>query len=945
MSETSDTFAWARLILSRRPQSSALWSLCEIRLTESEFQLLKNWLKNLSLREFEALCANTIGASISRGSAAIGLVLFLLEAETARREASEGAIWPFVRNLPWSEAIAALLFTSQGTATLLHRSLLQEAAQTFNLRHVFGREGIHNWIDSLYLQFGFTKRGALNRLGNWLNSSQRPLSVQFLLEGELASAEFKLLWDTLDSVSYGRSYSSAAARLLGTSPWILPEWTQGLLENAKRVDRSASVTTEEACSDPVLVRSVSLVRITEGLSQGYRFKVELANLNILDLEQPGYQLLWNDEVVGFVGIQQGVYRFDEALFVKSGSPVGEIALRVPGQLEPAFRQIVELWDPNDIVTLFSPSGERCEDSIQNQFRRGFTVIYHSCLRVRGAVDSSVSFSEYWKCFSTSSEPDNVELVSAEGEVLWDAMWVTAPASDIACVGLNAAWRDGLAQFEEGNTAEIRLHLPSGAHFERAYLNGRRVQLVASNPENRLLFVSSILTSSEFFSLSKLRVCLLVAGVRYFVSLTLPRLWSKSVYIRTRTGDVAKRSYERPIRTRDGRENQFALPVVWEDTTSYLMEGCRIVGKVAGDKPCRIEGLRGYGAPLRMVRSAFNSHGFQDQVIIAPKVRSSDGLIRSVKETQDGLSIWLNARRDPGTQDSILLLDTAGRFHSVPAMNATVGEDQKSWTLSLPQGAYAPIACVALLHGTTVLGSFQHATEFGRLLETLQSPGQIRALAACIRAFHLPFLERCVQTVYRKWVRRNLSAVLDVWLKPFQIDLDGTLIGCGDPEESWLEAVQEFFTTFVVPVDFQTASTLIAMIGAIELEALSDAHRAYAALTNTVKLLMEISPWLAGYVAGAYLDSIDLPPSVTNLMREGLVHECDCSNDQWTGTARGLQLDEEFWEGLSKRAAQNGRNSTYLEPADDWNVAVALKNQAFRRRVTTLVIRKSSSHKH
>jgi hypothetical protein len=55
----------------------------------------------------------------------------------------------------------------------------------------------------------------------------------------------------------------------------------------------------------------------------------------------------------------------------------------------------------------------------------------------------------------------------------------------------------------------------------------------------------------------------------------------------------------------------------------------------------------------------------------------------------------------------------------------------------------------------------------------------------------------------------------------------------------------------------------------------------------------------------------------------------------------MQVDDGFWSRLASQAARHGLNRVYLEGADAWNVAVALKTPAFRRRVSALILKASN----
>jgi hypothetical protein len=945
MSSPASAFEWAQLILARRPRPGAHWSLCEIRLTAAEFASLSAWGQNLSLAQFSSYSRNRDAFEISgktyTGSGILGLVLFLLESETARRQATEGMVWPCIRNLGWSEEVGACLFNSQGGASVLHRMLLQEAAETFNLRHLFGQEGVHSWIDSIFLQFGFTKRGAFNRLGSWLHSPQIPVAVSQLLLSSSASREFTELWNCLRKVSREKTHSESQRRLLENSPWILPEWTEELLAAAKKAQAPSHGWLDESGVGN-LVEGVRLIQVRQGEAAAYAFEVELGNPNAFDLTEPAYRIFWNNEAVGFLQLEQGSYQLSGGrLLLPTTRADGELVLQAPNAAEPALRQRLELWDPNDIVTVFSLSGGRLEDSCQGNLRTGFHLIHHSCVQLRGRVQNRVQLSEHWWCATVLPPAVELQLCTDEGELLWDAAWVSAASAAGACTGLRAEWKSlGGKSFEEGKPAGIRLSLPEGMSLVSAYFNGRRIA-VGQTPESPGL-LEVVLESADFLHTPRLRVSVRTGATRYSVVLAMEELWVKAVFMENPEGQVLRYPVEVPLRSGEAKASRFKFPRLWDPTMKpVLMEGHRIVAAVDFSRPQRLSGLSGYGAPLALVRDRFNAHATQSRFAVADKVRNTDGLLRSVKDTGAEISLWLYRERQPCAEDSVLLLDSAGVWHTVTSTEIVADATLRQWTIPLGQRGMPPVVCVAILYRETALGAWQHPTEFRRLLEAHAEPEQVRAFAGCIRAFKLPFLETCSQRVYRAWINKNLPAVLAVWLCPFELELGASCLREGHPEDLWLEAVQEFFSTFVVPLSADDARTLVAAVAGVCPSTLGAIDHCLGALGDALRLLMEVSPWLGAHAVREVLKACQDPAGDQKKAQLLLSHLTDCPTEVWAQCSQQMQVDDGFWSRLASQAARHGVNRVYLEGADAWNVAVALKTPAFRRRVSALILKASN----
>ncbi|HXI41951.1 MAG TPA: hypothetical protein VNH83_18350, partial [Bryobacteraceae bacterium] len=128
------------------------------------------------------------------------------------------------------------------------------------------RYGAQEYFDTLKLQFGFTFKGAVRRLPEWLDGLGLPIAVKILsgVEPEysdLKSSSFTELWKTLQQFRRGRVSEEYTSAILQASPWIRPQWTAQLLRAAKlRPNRtpSASITTEaldrlsEPACEPIL---------------------------------------------------------------------------------------------------------------------------------------------------------------------------------------------------------------------------------------------------------------------------------------------------------------------------------------------------------------------------------------------------------------------------------------------------------------------------------------------------------------------------------------------------------------------------------------------------------------------------------------------------------------------------------------------------------------------
>ena len=214
--------------------SSRKWSLAELQLDSEDFAWLCDWAENLSGRTVQKWLEESPWYTFRTGSrectcaTALGILLLLFTAETARRKATEGFLWAIVQHDCFPTSTTRALYVG-GQPTRAHKDALEAAARWLNLRHVFGIEGLQNWFDTVYLQFGFTYRGFQRRLPEWLIGQGRTQAIQHLLDGSIKSDSFRTLWDDLRNFRRKNIKAEQMKARLDNNPWILPEWIEDLL--------------------------------------------------------------------------------------------------------------------------------------------------------------------------------------------------------------------------------------------------------------------------------------------------------------------------------------------------------------------------------------------------------------------------------------------------------------------------------------------------------------------------------------------------------------------------------------------------------------------------------------------------------------------------------------------------------------------------------------------
>ena len=297
-----ETVKSAFIVIERKAQEQRLtlspWSLVELQPDNDDFVWLCDWARQLSSGVTRRCLVEqpwrTFGVEEKDFSyaVAIGTLLLMSAVEVARREANEGSLWATIRQGSFSETTKQVLFVPE-QPTRAHKDALKAAARRLKLRHVFDRGGVQNWLDTVYLQFGFTYRGFMYSLPEWLvGQGQTPQAIQQLLEGSIRSETFCDLWNALRDFRLKRIKEGQLRSVLKNNPWVLPEWTDDLVCQAcakrhlglgyERDSQRVSAETEyESPWQLSLVSPPALQYTTNGISM-----LEMGHEVIIEVSSP-----------------------------------------------------------------------------------------------------------------------------------------------------------------------------------------------------------------------------------------------------------------------------------------------------------------------------------------------------------------------------------------------------------------------------------------------------------------------------------------------------------------------------------------------------------------------------------------------------------------------------------------------------------------------------------
>src|ERR1017187_3029870 len=217
-------------------------SVAEARITTDEFDILMLWFSERRgiprmwcEDPFQIILANQVLASRQE---MFGALLLILASEVCRANSSELAVWPAVTAVLKADTVSFPALFAGGQPTSACKKAMAAGARRLKLRNLIDHYGAQEYFDTLKLQFGFTLRGAVRKLPQWLDGLGLPIAVRILTGveteyGDLRSSSFTDLWKALQDFRRSRVSVECTSVVLQASPWIRSEWTPELMRAAK----------------------------------------------------------------------------------------------------------------------------------------------------------------------------------------------------------------------------------------------------------------------------------------------------------------------------------------------------------------------------------------------------------------------------------------------------------------------------------------------------------------------------------------------------------------------------------------------------------------------------------------------------------------------------------------------------------------------------------------
>lgn len=789
--------------LSRIPEPR---SLCEVRLDGSDYELLREWALSLRpglvrtwLEGPGAMSSLSIGVSAAirwraRRLDVMGCLLLLVAAEATRRDASEGEVWRFVRECfrPDTEQVLFI----RGQPTQCFKEAMEGACSRFHLHNAFGRAGTQEYYQTIYLQFGFTRRG-ISQLPRWLIGYPATESVTLLLEDPKSG--FARLWEELRDVRRGGAATQRTTSMLQECPWILPEWIPELIDAARqRLDLGTRAVPGGATGERPL-DFFETPRLQWDPPADPYFSCRFKNLNSFGLTFPRYDILTGtNSVARLLRQDNGTYTYPDSFSLGMDSAQVSVSLTSEDEgLE--FYQIADLWDPTDEITAFElPSGRRLPDAWKSQMspERSYALLMTSDLSLECSprpswvlvgqgtrklwripaswvADLSVRLDEYpfWK-------PNRHEVNPTSGsEPIW-ARSVQVVVDD---------GRTNVLRFGQRIAFQVR-GLPADAEVKYVLWNGIRLRLrraaadvvcepVEVNPEHGVTISESGgvalivgLSSNGQFAIIRRQVTLGLVGTAILTDTGWVGLSDKAEL----TTDQALRQ---PVRI-------FPPPSWPPSSEPALMEGstfsrlwtrtARPVGRVSG-----------LGAPLTLRENPYNA--LQQPFTVARRI-ISPGLISSVDAPQEG-ALRLRFRRpiEPGPDYQVLVWPLLG-WPVLLEVASVRQPTPDTWNLDIRE-VRGGEPFVAVAYQGARLGAWWPADFAKHWTEAPTSMLAPQQAAALLRWLHVPVLQEESLPVFQQWVRRFPGAVLEAWVLGHGLP-EGLSLSSADEGEEWNASLRQ-----------------------------------------------------------------------------------------------------------------------------------------------------------
>jgi len=967
--EGYETIKAAVIAIERKAQeqqlTSSLWSLAEIWADNDDFCWLCEWTKQLHSgvayrclveqpwRKFE-------GTDFSY-AAGIGILLLMSAEGIARREASEGSLWSTIHQGYFSGATKHVLF-AQGHPTRAYKDAIELATYQFKLRHVFGMEAMQHWFDTVYLQFGFTRRGFMGRLPEWLAGQVQTQAVQLLLRGKMSSHTFQELWQSLLEYRRKSITEQQLLKRLSNNPWILPEWVEDLVSQASAKPHLGSsgigdIATVRA--EKVIDRFLDNPILRWDPPSPPQFICHIANLVHLDLMESTYDL-----VIGGRHRWRLFKRVDGSYKVE---PTDEIILPVvapslvanlvapDGQV--AYSLTLQLWDENEDITAFRPSTGKSFDPWRNITSSETAVI----LLIAPDLTVEPQPAQWYnlgiaKLFYLSRGWSPQTSVLLQGELLWRSDLASQSSTsgraikDATQVSIYEAPR----KLQFGGKIRLRISFPGNVELVFIRSGGQSIGFACQDATQAI--TESIPLQPGLFARegnNKLELHLVlrsqgrVVPIRSTVDLHITGVAMQT----TDNWEVLDGSST--ITVEQGKMQPVKFFLV--DTGKWvLLEGDTRVDSLEIGKIGRPigSGLTGFGAPLTLQEGSIYNVQCHESYVLAKEVVDygivAEVVIDPVGMAARTLSIRLSHLMELDAHYTIVWWDEDSALYTfAPECYEQQGYDMW-WLAAIPERLTQPLV-LAIAYDGIRLGTWWNAN-WSHILQKMPVCEPL-IIGAMLRWFHLPLLSDSFRSDVQQFAYAYPAEVLAAWIGEAGLLRD---IRHSGSSEGWLAVIRTIFGQWR-PNAATTESIIIRLGG-------NPTETGWGeVLTSTAWKLLRVRPLLMGRVIQQWIEGICIPQwgtqqaqvlirillfevaGVTSNRNEALHRQKEALEKEVAEMMADEGVDSAFVEKALIQRAISILQGQAISATDEHNIAAILKVASFRRLLSMRILEKISQN--
>lgn len=418
-------FQVAAMIWNKSEGFAQTWSLSELMLSRSDIETIRMWGKigTWNVRR-EMRRKESIGRFRIEGWYAICLTFLLFCSEIAREDSIEGEVWPTIKSAlggPLREA----LFGQMVTPKVVIRDGTEDVCRMLRLRHVFGRDGEQAWLRTVFLQFGFTRRGIKN-VDRWLASPDHvPVAVDDLLDSSrgLMSGSFVSMWKTLQELRQQTITVDQAREKLKCNPWLRTD-DQPQVFSAAQSSRFRQTPGDDEGSFESTYHLLVDQRLR--VTPEPRFEFHLNPIPPAWCEEERYTLEVGPNRFS-ISRNGREWEFDHAQVVSIPLVAITADVDLSRRRQSVMRQtlVLSLAPLTDFVFYDLNCGiELSFDQLSNRGSRGTAILYKASLRLRPeAEEFAIVFDGTWK-LALFREGLPKDLCVLQGERM---LWQVAPA--------------------------------------------------------------------------------------------------------------------------------------------------------------------------------------------------------------------------------------------------------------------------------------------------------------------------------------------------------------------------------------------------------------------------------------------------------------------------------------------------------------------------------------